>query len=36
LAREGKDAFLPCEPFTEYVQQIPKKVVDYSIWDDVK
>jgi phenylacetic acid degradation protein len=36
LAREGKDAILPCEPFTEYVQQIPTKVVDYSIWDDVK
>jgi phenylacetic acid degradation protein len=36
LAREGKDAILPCEPFTEYVQQIPTKIVDYSIWDDVK
>ncbi|BAP29793.1 phenylacetic acid degradation protein PaaY [Chryseobacterium sp. StRB126] len=36
LAREGKEAILPCEPFTEYVQQIPTKIVDYSIWDDVK
>ena len=36
LAREGKNAILPCEPFTEYVQQIPTKIVDYSIWDDVK
>jgi phenylacetic acid degradation protein len=32
LAREGKEAILP---FTEYVQQIPTKIVDYSIWDDV-
>lgn len=36
LAREGKEAILPCEPFTEYVQQIPTKIVDYSIWDDIK
>ncbi|MGG7440736.1 transferase hexapeptide repeat family protein [Chryseobacterium arthrosphaerae] len=36
LAREGKEAILPCEPFTEYVQQTPTKIVDYSIWDDVK
>ena len=36
LAREGKDAIQLCEPFTEFVQQIPTKVVDYSIWDDVK
>ena len=36
LAREGKDAIQLCDPFTEYVQQIPTKVVDYGIWDDVK
>jgi phenylacetic acid degradation protein len=36
LAREGKEAILPCEPFSEYVEQTATKTVDYSIWDDVK
>lgn len=36
LAREGKDAIVPCEPFTEFTEQVPTKVVDYSIWADLK
>ena len=35
LAREGKEAIVP-EPFTEFTEQIPTKVVDYSIWVDLK
>ena len=36
LAREGKEAILPCEPFSEYVEQTATKTVDYSIWADLK
>ena len=32
LAREGKTAIQPCEPYTEFVEQTPNKIVDYSVW----
>ena len=32
LAREGKTAIQPCEPYTEFVEQTPTKIVDYSVW----
>ena len=32
LAREGHTAIQPCEPYTEFVEQTPTKIVDYSVW----
>jgi phenylacetic acid degradation protein len=32
LAREGHIAIQPCEPYTEFVEQTPTKIVDYSVW----
>ncbi|NAW51491.1 gamma carbonic anhydrase family protein [Elizabethkingia argentiflava] len=36
LAREAKEAILPCEPLSEFKEQSPSKIVDYNIWQDVK
>jgi len=36
LAKEAKEAIQPCEPLSEYAKQTPSKVVDYSIWADLK
>ncbi len=32
LAREGHIAIQPCEPYIEFVEQTPTKIVDYSVW----
>lgn len=36
LAREGKEAIVPCQPLMEFVEQTPIKFIDYSIWGEIK